>query len=762
MARSRKKKRTSGGQSTGAVRRSEAAPGASPAQSGPAGAGAPAAAPQTGAGEGPKRPPERRDRPAPAAVATSAGDDELTGGRRIAWWALLAMVFVVPVAMGNLTFLGVSSPVTWDSFDMVKMTLLRALSLVALAAWAWDMLRKGGRLRHTPVDWLVLAFLAWVALTTVTSVHVPTAVFGKPRRYEGLLSFLDYALIYFLVLQFVDSTARLRRLAQVLFWSSVVVAVYGILQYAGRDPATWGTLPFEVNRAFSTYGNPDLLGALLIFTLAVALGLALVERRPWWRLVYWVGFGLNGLALIVAFTRGAWIGGAVALVVLGAIAWRQRAHLARIDLAPLLAFVAAGVVIVVRSLSSTNEVMNFGKRLASIFEFGGGSGQTRTEIWQAALAAIRERPVLGWGADTFRLVFPEFKPVEYVRDAGGLSVADNAHDYPLQLATGVGVPGMLLFYAVVVWAGVRSFSTVFRRSDDPGRLIVGAFWAAAAGYLVQLFFGVSVTGVTFLLWIALAVALAPTARLIEVRAPRLGTAAAVAAAAACFLGVAYSGVILAADSLYMQSQSSTDALVRVDKVKQAVALFPYNQTYRWGLGVAYSDLMNLYLQAAVQAQEQGEDPDAYGRAFQDTAADAEQAFKDAIAFVPQEYDNYVSLADVYNALGESVDRSAFDKAVAVAEEGLRVEPYGTAIRQQLARALVGQGKDAEAEEVLRYTVGIDPRGGQAALMLASLLNEKGQTDEALALLEQVEAVAPGQTGVAEAIATLKEELAGQE
>ena len=71
---------------------------------------------------------------------------------------------------------------------------------------------------------------------------------------------------------------------------------------------------------------------------------------------------------------------------------------------------------------------------------------------------------------------------------------------------------MLMFYGIFVWAAVRSFGTVFRRSDDPTRILLGAFWAAAAGYLVQLMFGLSVTGTTFLLWIALAVVLAPTAR----------------------------------------------------------------------------------------------------------------------------------------------------------------------------------------------------------------------------------------------------------
>jgi len=68
---------------------------------------------------------------------------------------------------------------------------------------------------------------------------------------------------------------------------------------------------------------------------------------------------------------------------------------------------------------------------------------------------------------------------------------------------------MILMYGVFAWAAVRSFRTVFVRSQNPARMLVGAFWAAAAAYLVMLFFGLSVTGNTFLLWTALAVTLAP-------------------------------------------------------------------------------------------------------------------------------------------------------------------------------------------------------------------------------------------------------------
>ena len=112
----------------------------------------------------------------------------------------------------------------------------------------------------------------------------------------------------------------------------------------------------------------------------------------------------------------------------------------RIDWAPAGVFVALGIGIIARSLSNPSEVMNFGKRLGSIFDFGSGSGQTRVEIWRAAIAAIKERPILGWGADTFRLAFTKHKTAEYVQIMGGSSGADNAHDYPLQLASGDRYP----------------------------------------------------------------------------------------------------------------------------------------------------------------------------------------------------------------------------------------------------------------------------------------------------------------------------------
>jgi O-antigen ligase/tetratricopeptide (TPR) repeat protein len=686
------------------------------------------------------------------AAPAGASAEVMSPARRVSWWALLAMVFLVPIATSNLTFLGFPTSFTLDAFDIVKMSLERVLGLVALGAWAWDMLRRGGRIRHTPVDWLILAFLAWVALTTATSIHWPTALFGTPRRYDGLLSFFNYAAIYFLVLQFADHASRVRRLAQSLFWASVIVSGYGLLQFVGLEIMHWDAITFEANRAFSTYGNPDLLGGFLIFSVTVALGLALLEQRLAWRLVYWVGFGLNGLTLIVAFTRGAWTDGPANP---GTIAWRQRATMRRIDWAPAGAFLAVGLGVIWRSFSSPSEVMNFGKRLGSIFQFGSGSGQTRTQIWHAAVAAIKERPFLGWGADTFQFVFTRFKSVEYVRDIGGSTGADNAHDYPLQLASGIGIPGALMFYGLFVWAGVRSFWTVFRRSNDPTRIILGAFWAASAGYLVHLFFGISVTGASFPLWVALALVLVPTARSVEVKAHRWGTLVAAVILAVAALGVGYQGAFLLADNAALHARTAPSLTARTAEALRAVKFNPLNAEYRGAVGLAYLNEVLAYLRAGAQAQQNGEDASRYAEAVKKGFTNAESALKDAIAFAPNKYDNYVSLAYLYNIGGAALTKDLYQSAIDVAERGLEVEPLGTVIRVHLAQALLATGKTAEAVKTLEYCVRIDPKGGNAAVALAGLYRQDGKATEALALLKSVEALAPGQPGVADAIKQLE-------
>ena len=692
-----------------------------------------------------------KGRPTPAVPA----EEGMSLARSIAWWSLLAMVFMVPIAMSNMTWLGFRMPLTYDQFDIIKVFFQRVFGLIALAAWGWDILSRGGKIRRTPVDWLILAFLVWVAISAVFSISPWTALFGKYRRFEGLFSFINYAVIYFLVLQFADRPSRVRSLAKTLFWSGFIVAGYGVMQSLGTDPVHWGQLPFEANRAFSTYGNPDLLGGFLMFSVPITLGLVLSEDKLWMRLVYWIGFALNMWCLIVAFTRGAWIGALVSVPLVTIIAFRHRAQFFKIDWVPVGAISALSLGIIFESLKNPNSVMNFAARFASIFDFRGGSGGTRTEIWSAAIKAVEARPIFGFGADTFRLVFPKYKPVQYVADAGYRSVADNVHDYPLQLSAGIGIFGMLMFYGICVWAAIRSAPLVFKRSDDHRRILFGAFWAACAGYLVQLMFGLSVTGNTFLLWAALGVVLAPTATVVEFKPPTWGLAVAVVGMVLAGLGIGYQIVYMQADRAYLVAMVASQGQERVLATQRAVQLNPFNDMYLAEVGVAYRDLMIADLNAAQQAQASGQDPQQYITASKSAYDSSVQALNRTIAFVPWEYDNYVFLASIHNIAGQTLNPAAYKDALAVAKQGSAVEQYGPAILVEMARAYNGLGDNPNAIAAAKKAADMDPNDIDAWMYLSSLYEGAGNKAQALAVLKTYDAHMPGDSNVAAAIKRLE-------
>ncbi len=696
-----------------------------------------------------KRKNQHKNQPAVAAKtgATGAGPDVMSPAQTIAWWCIHGLVLIVPLIMSNWTWLGFSLPLTYDQFDIIKVFVQRGLTLIALGAWSWHMLTKGGRLRRTKIDYVVLALLAWVLLTSILSIQPSIAFFGKYRRFEGFISFVNYAAIFFMVTQFADRASRIRSLARTLFFGGTLVSLYGMMQYIGIDPVKWGNLPFEANRAFSTYGNPDLLGGYLVFPLAISLALALSEENIKWRATYWMGFLITVACWIIAFTRGAWIGGTLAIILIIIVAVRHRIKLNVVDYSFVGAIGAVATGLVIVSLSAASQVMNVVARVVSIFDFGDASAASRFRIWQAAIDAIKDRPVFGFGADTFRLIFPQYKSIEYVQQVGYLSVADNVHNYPLQIASALGIPGFLLLYGTFAAAAWFSAPLVFRKHEGAERMVLAGFWAAAAGYLAHLMFGISVTGSSFLLWVAMAVVLSPLAKSVEIRAPRWGTPVAVT----CLVLVAVLSVgnvvYITADNHYLKARVYSQGAARVAEIERAIALNPYNDMYRTELGVAHVDITVSLVTQGRELSAQGQNTDALKQQALVSFTKAEAALKEAIAFVPWEYDNYVFLANLYNLGADFLDPAYGEKAIAIAERGVEVEEYGPAIRFQLARALQRAGRTDEALEHIEFAVEMDPKYAEAVLLMANLYKETGRIEKAREAYELVLRRRPDYPGV---------------
>ena len=127
---------------------------------------------------------------------------------------------------------------------------------------------------------------------------------------------------------------------------------------------------------------------------------------------------------------------------------------------------------------------------------------------------------------------------------------------------------------------------------------------------------------------------------------------------------------------------------RLLAAQKAVSLNPYNDAYRTQLGLAYLALASDRLAAGDQGFSEASS----------LLVQAESAYREAIAFNPAEYDNYVYLAGLYNNMGRLIDPAYYPKAEAAARDALRKTPLGSTAMVELARALIGMGRSAEAAE----------------------------------------------------------------
>lgn len=642
---------------------------------------------------------------------------------KVAWWTLLALVFLVPLALSNLTFLGFHTAFSADVYDNLKVTILRVGSLIALLAWSYDILKNGGKLRTTPIFWIFGAFLTWATISTCLSISPITSFLGKYRRYDGLWSYLIYAILFFLVIQYATKESRVKMLAKTLCYSSALIAFYGLLQSIGIEPIMRGVTAFEAGRSYSTYGNPDFLAGFLAFGTFVTLGLALAERRAGWRVAYWIILIMNSAVIITAYSRSIWVGFAFGMVAMILFAVRQRTRVEGSDYVFLGATAVATSAYIINSLTRNDAVTNFGARLSSIFQFNSGSSLTRFEIWGAAIAAIKDRPIFGFGPDTFRLIFRRYAPVEYAQDAGYLSVADNVHNHVLQTAAGVGIVGCALYYAMIAWIGAVSFKLGFTPSstDDTisqsGRLIYGGLWSACLAYMVHLFFGLSLPGCTFLLFIFMGALVAPTAREHEVAPIKLAEVA-LAVGVACVAIISIISVRLyVADYYFLKGNNSAagnDLVGAVNNYKTATVLDPYNDRYKTEYFSSSAALAFDAVQSAQDKQLPQSEADRY-------VAEAERIGAQTIKFMPWEYDNYSMIALFDTQLAEVTgDKTYFEKAIKLVEPQIKLTPTGLALRYAYARALVGMGRIPEAKAQLEICVKQDTNFTYAQELLNSL------------------------------------------
>ncbi|MFN3950926.1 MAG: O-antigen ligase family protein [Thermaurantimonas sp.] len=296
-----------------------------------------------------------------------------------------------------------------------------------------------------PMSITLIVYLSWMFLTALTS-SMPFVSF------KYFLSRLWFVVVfYFLFSLLLKKKSNIKTFYWFYMAPLTIVAIYTMVRHIEfgltKQASTWVMTPF-----FREHTN---YGAALAMYVPISFAFAFFIRDKLWIRFLYVGvFMILTVALILSFTRAAWISVVVAAGVLLILVLRVKWYTIVSGF-----FVIAGIVLfnwteIYMTLSKNQKVSsdNLGEHVTSTTNISTDvSNLERINRWKSAFRMYKERPVTGWGPGTYMFQYAPFqKPHEKTIISTNNADLGNAHSEYLGPLAEMGLPGLILVLLIVL------------------------------------------------------------------------------------------------------------------------------------------------------------------------------------------------------------------------------------------------------------------------------------------------------------------------
>ena len=424
---------------------------------------------------------------------------------RLSGAALIALAAVVPVLM---------SGVMYRSFEVVKLSALAPLALMALGAAAFAPIESGRKQWFGAVEVAGIALLVFLLIAgtgTALSETPAVAFFGNYFRREGLMAWVSYGALFLALRLWAQEESRATGFLDTMLVTSAIPAVYALLQRFGLDFYSTSGFEAALPRPGGSLGNSLFLGAYLAMLLPLALVKAVQTRRRLAPCVAWVSLaGTQALALVFTLSRGpliAVMAGSALLACLAAARWRRRV---------VLLCAAGSIVVCAAGVGAINFIPSLGKlasenpvlgRLVyspdknlSYASYGASRNiATRLGVWQAGMATLGAAPLqqqlIGYGPESAYQHYLAHIPPLVMQFEGywESNTFDRLHSDILDITLNFGILGWLvycLFFCAVIYTGAK---TLFGLSGGAAAWVFVAvsFWSGVVASVLSIVLGFS-------------------------------------------------------------------------------------------------------------------------------------------------------------------------------------------------------------------------------------------------------------------------------
>ncbi|MBK7129623.1 MAG: O-antigen ligase family protein [Crocinitomicaceae bacterium] len=332
-----------------------------------------------------------------------------------------------------------------------------------------------------PVTIVFILQLCWIFLTCITS-ELPLVSF------KFLLTKLWFIIpIYFYGYLFFKNEKNIQRFIWFYIGSLSVVVLYTLSNHAvyGFDEETGHWVMFPFFKDHTSYG------AILALVFPIIFGFLIGRKNgPLVQASLISLLILFGFAIIMSYTRAAWLSLFVAAVVYLLIRFKIKfKYLIMLGFCGAV-YVAISWTQIMHSLEKNNAehaTENMDERLESMTNITtDASNLERLNRWYCAVRLWEERPFLGWGPGTYAMVYAPFQ-LESFKTIISTNSGNrgNAHSEYLGPLAEQGLPGLILMLILVGYIFYTAITLYIRMPSGDLRLTVLLITLGLVTYFVH-------------------------------------------------------------------------------------------------------------------------------------------------------------------------------------------------------------------------------------------------------------------------------------
>jgi putative inorganic carbon (hco3(-)) transporter len=316
------------------------------------------------------------------------------------------------------------------------------------------------RIIHHPVTWAILFNLLWMLVTSITS-SMPIVSF------KFLLARIWFiTTYYFLAILVFKKYRTIPIYIGCYVLSMIVVIVFTIIHHLRFGLFDQQAAHIVMSPFFRDHTSYGAILAMLVF----GLGGAIIGKGTnlLYRIILWGSLLIIVIALLLSYTRAAWVSVLVSFGVLGLTLFRIRFRYILIAGIFLIVYLIGQRSQIIHKMARNRQAssVSISEHVKSISNITTDeSNLERINRWNSALRMFRERPVSGWGPGTYMFKYAPFQnshdKSRISTDFGDLGNAHSEYIGPLAESGILGSVSIILVAIVSLLTGFRVYQRIY-------------------------------------------------------------------------------------------------------------------------------------------------------------------------------------------------------------------------------------------------------------------------------------------------------------